>query len=88
MSDYLLSKAVLGRMIQDFLGEDIGNYLLARAQQDEQSALERLTHIHPWRHRAISKAQGDVRNARNFQVWLADAITEGVEATKLLSGEE
>lgn len=86
-TDALYETAVFGKMVENFLGSEMGDYLLGKAKAEEEEALRDLLRTASWRRRRIQELQNKVWRAQQFQVWLADAIVEGQQATKLLEGE-
>lgn len=88
MHSELFETAVFGKVVENFLSSDIGSYLLERAKEEEQEAVEALARVSPWRRRRIQQLQNQIWRAQQFQVWLADAIVTGQQATNLLEGEE
>jgi hypothetical protein len=87
-TDALFESAVFGKVVENFLGSEIGTYLLEKAKSEEQEAVHQLTKVAPWRRRRIQQLQNQIWRAQQFQIWLADAIADGQQATRLLEGEE
>jgi uncharacterized protein YaaN involved in tellurite resistance len=87
-TDALFESAVFGKVVENFLGSEIGDYLLAKAKTEEQEAIHQLAKVAPWRRRRIQDLQNQIWRAQQFQIWLADAIADGQQATRLLEGEE
>jgi hypothetical protein len=80
----LVAAAMLGRDAEEFLQGDVGRYLLARAEEEEQEALNALATVWPWRRRRITDLQAKLWRARSFKQWLADLITEGRQSLEQL----
>jgi hypothetical protein len=87
-TDALFESAVFGKQVENFLGSEIGDYLLAKAKNEEQEAIHQISKVAPWRRRRIQELQNHIWRAQQFQIWLADAIADGQQATRLLEGEE
>jgi hypothetical protein len=87
MDESLFETAVFGKVVENFLSSDLGNYLLGQAKEEESEAMLLLVKTSPWRRRRIQQLQNQVWRAQQFQVWLADAIVAGQQATNLLEGE-
>jgi hypothetical protein len=83
-----LPAAVFGEQVEQFLESDIGKYLLARAEEQREVALLRLTKANPWRRSYIQRCQNEVKVVDMFQQWLADSILEGKAALAVLEGED
>lgn len=86
--DEIFETAVFGKVVENFLGSDIGEYLLGKAMAEENRAMQALIRTSPWRRRRMQELQNEVWRAQQFQVWLGDAIAAGQQATNLLEGEE
>ena len=76
----LYAEAVIGRDAEEFLKGDLGRYLLARAREEEQEALEALATVAWWRRRRIQQLQNQVWRARSFQGWVIEIINIGHQA--------
>lgn len=87
MDSDLFETAIFGKVVENFLSSDIGNYLLEQAKTEEEESTAALIRTSPWRRRRIQQLQNQVWRAQQFQVWLADAIVAGQQATNLLEGE-
>lgn len=87
-SDDIVETAVFGKVVENFLGSDIGDFLLGKAKAEEESATRALISTSPWRRRRIQQLQNQIWRAQQFQVWLAEAILDGQQATNLLEGAE
>lgn len=84
----LVAEAALGRDAEEFLGSDLGRYMLARAEEDERSALDELAEVWPWRRGRIAQLQLKVKNARAFRNYLADLVITGKQALDTLESRE
>lgn len=85
--DPLIKVAVIGEQARQFLQTDLGDYLLKRAQSQIESATDELKRVSPrwmWGRKKIERLQGQIAVAENTINWLAEAITEGDAATKIL----
>jgi hypothetical protein len=80
----LFAEAILGKEAEDFLKSELGRYLIGRAEEIQQEALELLSTTHPWRRRRIQQLQNEVWRARSFQEWLAEMIMAGRQAEQVL----
>lgn len=87
-TDALFETAIFGKQVENFLTSEIGTYLLNKTKDEEQSATHQLAKVSPWRRRRIQQLQNQIWRAQQFQIWLADAIADGHQATRLLEGEQ
>lgn len=64
--------------------------MLARAEEEEQEALDALANIRPWltSRRRIAELQAKLWRARSFRNWLAEMITSGRQALQQLDSAE
>jgi len=85
--DPVVRTATLGKRVEDFLNTDIGKYLIARAEEESQQALDKLKVVSPWRRSRIRDLQAQVWRAESFQQWLGNAIVEGQHALEMLQDE-
>lgn len=80
----LIAEGMLGKDAEEFLNGDLGRYMLARAEEEEQEALEQLSTVWPWRRRRITELQTKLWRARSFKRWLADLVIAGRQAIEQL----
>lgn len=80
MLDLLMAEAILGRDAEEFLGTELGRYLLGRAQQEVEEAQEELSIVSPWRRRRIRDLQNKVWRAKSVKGWLSELIANGKSA--------
>lgn len=76
----LYAEAMLGRDAEEFLNTDLGKYLLARAEEQEQEAMEELATVFPWNRWKIQRLQNKLWQARSFKDWLKEMIVTGRQA--------
>ena len=87
--DPLVRTAVFGRQVEDFLGSDVGRYIAQRASDEIDAAMHALKTASPsfwWGRRKIARLQEQIAVAERVIGWLADAVTEGRQATQTLGG--
>lgn len=77
-----LERAIFGKQVEEFWDSEIGQYLLARALQEYNTALEELKVCHNIAD--MFTLQGKVWRAESFQNWLSAAITDGLKAKNIL----
>ena len=81
--------AVFGKIVEDFLQSEIGDYLVQRAKADEAEATEWIvTHVFGGKDEARLEAVGKLYAARSFSKWLGDAVYQGQQAIALKQEEE
>lgn len=90
MDDPTVQTAVFGREVEEFLTSDIGRYLVQRALNEEQMAVQEL--IKEPAKRKNTDNDMILRNriwlARSFRGWLEEAFNEGLQALDLLKENE
>lgn len=84
----LYAEAILGKDAEVFLSGDLGRYLLARAEEEENEALEELATVSAWRRRKIQQLQAKLWRARSFKDWLSEMIVTGRQALQQLEQVE
>ena len=86
-ADPLVRAAVFGRQTEEFLNSELGRFLVARADEQRDAAVDALKRVAPWRTRRIRQLQNEIAVAESVQQWLADAVTEGQQALQVLEDE-
>jgi len=82
----LLERAIaLGFEAEAFLQSDIGRYLIERADDEIDTALDELKRADPEDAKTIRRLQGDIKVAESIQYWLAEAIQDGVNSMQELN---
>lgn len=84
----LIQKAVFGRQVEEFLNTDIGRFMVTRAEQSAESAMEKLKTCDPRDGKIVQSLQNEIWKAESFQEWMAIAIMDGLRAHKLLEDGE
>lgn len=69
-----------GFQVQAFLRGEVGQYLIKRAEDQVEAAVEQLKRVDPEDAKAVRAIQNEITVAESFQYWLADAITAGENA--------
>jgi hypothetical protein len=83
-TDELLAKVELGLDAQAFMRTKLGQYLIGRANEIVEEAVEKLKEADPDDTKAIRDLQNTIRLNESFMYWLADAVTQGQSAEELL----
>ena len=76
--------ATFGKQVEYFLQSDIGSYLVKRAKQDGDEAIEELKKVDAFDGQKVASLQLKARVADAVIVWLGDAIAAGESATEQL----
>lgn len=84
----LYAEAVLGKDVEEWLKSDVGRYMLAGFEEDEQEAIDALSKVWPWRWRRIIQLQERIRTARKFKSLAAEMIHTGRQALQQLEASE
>lgn len=84
LDDGLLTEAVVGKQVEDFLSSDIGQAMLTLAEQQAQEAMDELKKISPTRESEIRELQNRIWLAEKFESWLAGLIRDGQQAVTQL----
>ncbi len=80
MNEVLWAEAVLGKDAEEFLRTDLGRYLVGRASQEEQEAIDKLASVASWRRNRIRELQNEIWRARSVKGWLAEIVQTGKQA--------
>lgn len=83
-----IAEVRLGMQAEDFLKSPIGKYLLGRAADKADEALEKLKRVSPAETESVRALQNDVRLMESFGTWIRDAITNGNNAESQLKHQE
>jgi len=86
--DDMLETAVFGKSVESFLSSDIGQYLIAHADEQAADALSALKRVAPWRTRKVRDLQGTISLWEGFRGRLAQALADGEQAVKLLEDSD
>ncbi|RKX24368.1 MAG: hypothetical protein DRP45_08355 [Candidatus Zixiibacteriota bacterium] len=86
--DYsLFAEAMLGEGAETFLRTELGRYLTGCAKQEIEDCSYQLLTVAPWRKRKIAAIQAKAGTAKNFLVWINEAISAGHNAHQQLSNK-
>lgn len=88
MNDLLIAEAMLGQDAQEFLSSELGRYLLGRADQEKEEAIDQLKRISPWRKRRITELQNAIWRAESIKEWIVEMIQTGQAAEHALELKE
>jgi hypothetical protein len=84
----LMETAIFGREVQEFLSSNVGKYLVKRAEEEAQEANAALKNVFPMRWRRITDLQNRIYRAESVQKWLGEAIMDGIQAERIITGED
>jgi len=79
--------AEFGRRVELFLQDDIGSYLLSRANEHSEQAIREFKSADPFNSAQIAAIQRKLLTADNFIAWLQDAVDVGQSALEQLKQE-
>lgn len=86
--DPIIRTAVFGKQVEDFLTGDIGEYLVKRAKNEIDNAVEKLKKINPRANRSIQTLQNQIKVCESIAGWLGDAVISGQQAMKVIEGKD
>lgn len=78
----LAQKAAIGRQLVDFSKTKAFDFLIDRAQQMRDDALEALADVNPADTAKIMELQVQARVGASFEEWLVDTIETGEQAER------
>ena len=79
---------VFGKQVEDFLETDVGRYIVRKANDKAEKAIDALKRISPNDNVGIQILQNEIGLAESIVEWLADAIITGQQAIDHLRSEE
>lgn len=85
--DAMFAQATMGARIEEFLRSEVGRFLVARAQGQEQDGIEELLAAKDGTPES-AEARMKIALARMFGSWLTDGINAGISATHNLRQTE
>lgn len=83
----LLAQVGFGISVENFVNSEIGKYLLDRADQEVEIAIEKLKKVNPINTEEIRQLQNQIYRAESINGWLAEAVLNGQHAERTLTGE-
>jgi hypothetical protein len=86
--DPVVRTAVKGKVVEDFLTSDVGKILIEYAKRSVDKSTEELKIVSPLRIFKVMKLQHHIEVWEGFQQALADAIMDGLNAMKIIEGDE
>ena len=82
--DPVVSDAVFGEEVKNFLGSRVGSYLIAAAKDEADRAMYAFSQVDPTKPEAIMAIQVRLRAAGLVSNFLAEAINRGRQAVQQL----
>ena len=76
-----------GFEVQAFLESNLGRYLIGRAEEQIEEAVEKLKHVDPENASQIRALQHTIHVAEDIQYWLGEAIQAGLNAQREFTEE-
>lgn len=83
-NDPQVRSAVFGKEVENFLRSELGDYLLTRAKDKKEQAVEKMKSVNPFDPEEVVRVTNEIRIADMFMDWLAEAIQMGREAQENL----
>ena len=87
-SDPVVRTAVLGKVVEDFLTGEVGKLIAKYAEDQVDISTEKLKLVSPLRLFTVSRLQLEIQLWEGVLTKLANVITDGLNAVKILEGEE
>ena len=87
-TEVLVRRAVFGKQVEDFLSSDIGLYICLRAKTQADQAIDELKVCNPIEGKQVQALQNKVHVAESIQVWLSQAVQDGLNALGILDSED
>jgi hypothetical protein len=84
----LYAQVLLGDEADKFFESDLGRYILGRAQQEAQEAMNELKDVEPTEPAAVMRLQNRVKIAEAVPMYLNELIIEGRQALAILDERE
>lgn len=87
-NDPTVRDAVFGKQVEDFLSSDIGEYLIKKAKDEIDSALEKLKKCDPTDSVRVQSLQNQVKVCESIVGWLGDVVINGQQAMRQIEGKD
>lgn len=84
----LYGKVEFGIEVENFLHSKVGKYLIKHAEDEREEAIKALKDADPFDPNAIRKLQDTIRRAESIQLWMANAMQDGLDAEKFLKDQD
>jgi len=84
----LMDVAVFGEQVRQFMESPVGRYLLQKADEEKDLAILELVNVDAQDYKAVQSAQNQFQRAEDFQAWLTEAVTKGLQALQILDSRE
>jgi hypothetical protein len=86
--EILVKRAIFGKQVENFLSSDIGRYILARAEDQAATAMDKLKTCTPTEGRLVQSLQNDIYKAESIREWLGHAIQDGMNALNIIDSPD
>jgi hypothetical protein len=84
----MIERAIFGEEVHNFINSTIGQYIVKRAESEEQEALKKLRTCDPENAGKIREYQNEAAVAEHIVTWLKEAIQDGVKALQIIESRE
>ena len=78
--EYYHQKIFLGEKTKEFLSNELGKFLLQKAQEEIDQVIDDFQYVDPHDIKVITQLQTRLRTALSVPQWLEQAISEGRQA--------
>lgn len=86
--ELIIRRAMFGKQVDQFMVSDIGRYLMARAVDETESAIAEFKKCDAANVEGVRRIQTKMQLAEQFQSWLSEAVTDGLQALNILEDRE
>lgn len=83
----LFKSADVGIALDQFTKSKVGIFLLRKAKEDILRGMYQMKDGDATDVKAMTEIQNRIRTAENFEVWLAEGISQGMQAEQMLHGD-
>jgi len=80
----MIKRAVFGKQVETFFNSEIGRYILSRALEQKTEAQRQFLEINCADVEKVRELQNRITQANDIARWLADAVTDGLQAMNLI----
>ena len=84
----LEARVMMGHQAEQFIKSELGRYIVARSEAEEQKAKDELATADPEDQKLIREYQNQIYRARSIREWFAELIVDGREAEMQLDTPE
>lgn len=82
--DLLIRRATFGKQVDIFMSSDIGRYMVSRATDEAEEALQAFKTCDPTDTNKVRELQHTILQAEKVKRWLEDAVQDGLQAINII----